>query len=399
MVEGLCFLTEEAEFADGGILYNAFHFHKTHYDHFTYYAKTESLEELLKGFKEEYGLKDIVYLPNAKRLKDFKSDCEITESAAFYNSESAELMQQLSHIEELEEIEINNSDKYKVSYRPDFLIYEIKSMAVKLPKIVEYSDGVTPVDFTFEYLIYPDFTVNRELLQVLRNATGDALPLNIENRVISFDSPTAQVYRPFSTVLHEFLYLSYLEQCNMSKGITGAIRLMEHDKVARDMFYDVYQVFRANKRDFIEYSGYTMAGPIQEMKFKEILASLNLTMIDISNINRDDSKREAFFKEHEKDRHYAPVLAYMRNVLGSPFNAMQEYKTMELERSYIRKMMYQLNMCWYDAFGATLDYINMVQPTANLTPASTFINNITGWRVNGVKWGVERTTYKPRRRK
>ena len=60
MVEGLCFLTEEAEFADGGILYNAFHFHKTHYDHFTYYAKTESLEELLKGFKEEYGLKDIV---------------------------------------------------------------------------------------------------------------------------------------------------------------------------------------------------------------------------------------------------------------------------------------------------------------------------------------------------
>lgn len=391
-----CFITEECEFTNG-ILYSIFNLKEDGYEHCSYYAgEGETLEEIMDSCKQQLKYETIKHYPNPN-LKLFKSNMMLSNSAFYKNTQSYELMQQLSAIEALDTLELKHiaGSNYKVFYYPRYLMYEITSMAVKLPKQVLHDTG--EVEWSYEYLIYPNFTVNEDLLDELRNLTQKELPINIEK--VPLNVEYRGFYRPFSTTLYTLLYMEYFRQCGLSKGITNAIRVMEHSRIAQDSLYDIYQNFRQNKKDYISYEGFDYYGPMEEMKLNDYIEAVGMSKADVGIVSQDAEKRMLFIKEHEGDVLYEPIIAYIENLNNSPFEAMEAYKEMESNRCYIRKMLYQVNMCWYDSFNATVDYLNMVQPACDLDPQMAILSERISWVQGGRAWGVKRHSHKIKRRK
>ena len=390
------FMVKESTFTNGD-LYSIFNLKEEGYEHYTYYAaRGETLEDLMQTMKLNLNLPELEYIENPD-IKAFKSKHALTDSAFYKNYDSLELMQQLSAIESLNNIELSHisGKDYKVYYYPRYMIYEITSMAVKMPKQVSLSTG--EVQWSYEYLIYPNFTVNEDLLNEIRTITGKELPLNIEK--VPLNVEYRGFNRPFSTSLYTMLYMEYFRQCGLSKGITNAIRVMDHNRIAQDSLYDIYQNFRQNKKDSISYEGFDFYGPLSEMKLNDIIAAVGLTKTDVGAMSQNAEKRIAFINEHKGDIIYEPIIAYIENLNNSPFEAMENYKEMEWERCYIRKMIYQLNMCWYDSFNATIDYLNMIQPVCDLDPVMAIMAKRVTWVQNGRAWGVEKHTHTIRRKK
>ena len=388
-------LMQECKF-ENGYLYSLIVTDENGFRHYQYYdADNETPESLIEGFKKQLGVDEIIYIPN-NSIEAFTSTSSLEKSAVLRNDASYTLMKQLTEIEKLNYVELKHiaGKDYKVFYYPKYLIYEINSMAVKMPKQVLYDSG--EIKWTFEYLIYPNFEVNSVLLQELRVMTGKELPINIEG--VKLNVANRGFFRPFSPLFFALAYKEYFRQCGLSKGITNAIRVMEHDKIAQDSIFDIYQKFRQGKRDTVSFSGYEFYGPIHEMTLNEYIEANGMTKLDLGVLAQNAEKSSEFSEKYQNDPLKQPLIAYIENLNNSPFEAMDNYKEMEWYRCYIRKILYQMNMCWYDDFNQVITYINTVQPSAEIDPEIALMLGKVMWVQGKHGWGVVRKEHKPRRR-
>lgn len=391
---GLSFLTEEAVLSNG-VIYDAVILQEEGYRHYQISCISgESPDELIEDLKRDLGLENIAYVPN-RELKNVTSK-GILEENVLANDDSFTLMQQLYEIEKLGTIELDHlsSEGCRINYYPKYLIYEVNNMAVKLPKQIIHD--IEGTKYTYEYLIYPNFTVNTELLNELRHLTGKDLPLNVEG--VQGNIYGRGFIRPFSINLHKKLYTMFFEQCELSKGITNAIRIMDFNKIAEDTLYDLYQNFRAHKKDSISYIGYEYYGPLEELTITEILKRVDMTQAQAATISQDQEARIAFVEKHKDDPAYVPIIEFIEGLSSSPFDAMKAYHEMEEKRCYIRKLIYQLNMCWYDDFPETIKYIASIQPGFEFTDVEYALALAQiYWFVDNRAWGISRCEFDGKR--
>lgn len=398
MESGVTTLYEEFKTNSGGGCYDLVSFHPWGYEHTKIYSPVNT-EQQLKELLKQNNLTDDFYL--SPTLNEELRPYEYTEPIIQRSTSSEQLMKQLYEIEQLGIIEVKgqSTNEFKVYYYMSFLIYEIKNMAVKIP-IKSISSTSEPV-WSFEYLIYPNFTVNTEVLNRLRKMTGNEnINLNIEG--LQPNRLDRGMMRLFSTSLFSDIQFQYIMSCNNAKGITNAIRVMEHNSCVENDYFEIYQKSRMSKKDNIAYTGFKFIGhPLiaNEPTFKEYLTMLQLDISTISNLAKNKLQFLDFIEEHKDDTFYEPILLYMQN-LDNPFEAMENYEDVERRRSYMRKLKYQVNMALYDSLNYVRDYVVYYEPNLYYTYGDCnplILENIM-WTRGGVQEGLEPTQYTPRKK-
>lgn len=387
----------------GGCL-DSIRFKEWGYEHMKYYLPIldeEYIKSSLESCEQLY-MEDIMFI----KTDDEYIRSHVIEQPTVYKSEdSPKLMQQLHQIENLGIMEVagqSNSD-FVVYYYFSYMIYEVKNMSVKIPIKTVTSSGESY--WSYEYLIYPNFKVNEEVLtKVQKMAKDENITLNISNvEICSKTKQRDEVYRQYSTALHNFLRSEYMMVCNEAKGIVNAIRLREHYLVTESDFYDIHQNSRISKKDSISFSGFDYQGDTgleEELSLNQYLEMLGTSLKEITETAVDKPKFEEFLMEHRDNIMYKPVLTYMANI-DNPFEAMKVYEEVEKKRSYLRKMIYQLNMCLYDNMTNFLYYLETYQPglgyASNNLPL-ILLENIT-WERGEFREGYKKVTYQPRKSK
>ena len=390
---GKSYITEEVRFKNG-TLYDVVAFEEYGFRLGKFYVRDEDVEtdtDVLDAVKNDLGYPNCVYIKNDNPRTNLKLKIQNTEFIE--DEDGIELMKQLTEIEQIKQLLViyRSNDTYKEYYYPKYLIYEINNMAVKIPKIIVTGEGEDLVEKpSYDYLIYPDFSVNTNLLNELRALSKMELPLNIEGKVPNIEG--RGFYRNFSLGLFKQLHNLYINQCDLSKGINNAINKAEHQKVAHSNLYTIYQQAQSHKKDTVAYIGYTMEGNLVERKFKEILAGLGLDLTTVSTIAGDPEQRKDFIQKYGKDLRYNAPVAYVENVLASPYDAMEAYAKMQIDRCYIRKLIFQLNMGWYDDFKRVMDYINMTQ-TQTITYEKALMSSKITWIYQGTCWSMAKCTF------
>ena len=368
------------------------------YKHLKLYSHTRDKAKIDEMISEEGFSTDYSYEPT--ELKD-EREYIYTETIKLRSENTEELMQQLYDIEQLGNMRVHGqtSEEFTVTYYFSFLIYEIKNMSVKIPIRTE-SNG--EVRWSFEYLIYPNFTVNYDVMNKVRKISkNEELALNIEG--ISSHGLNRGISRTFSAAGYSYLQKEYMLSCNEAKGIVNAIRTMEHYESASSHFYEIFQNSRINKKELIAYKGFVYMGNdflSKELPFKDYIGLLGLDIATISNITKDKEKFQDFIDENKDSIAHQPVLLYMQN-LDNPFEAMDTYEVIEKHRAYSRKLKYQMNMALYDAMPYVRYYLEYTFPiqftnTPHVDPI--FLEEL-GWNRGGhIGYeGFKSIEYKPRK--
>ena len=396
------YLFEEFKTESGGACFDFLKFRKWGYTHIKYYTPTDKTEDILKIIEDTQNVDKNDIILSVGDNPDPRG--HVYDQVYAYQSDSTEeLMKQLYEIEKLGIVKVKGQDnnEFSVNYYFSNLIYETNNMSVKIPIKSSTSSGEDY--WSYEYLLYPNFVVNKEVLDKVKKISGrEDLDLNILH-LNNTESTDRDVVRLFSTSLHRFIQIEFISTCNIVKGVVNAIRNREHNTIVDNSFYEIHQKSRMTKKDSVAYSGFTYWGDTGldfEPSFKEYLEMIGENLRDITNITLDKLKFQEFIDNHKEDVMYKPVLAYMTN-LDNPFEAMEFYEYIETQRNYIRKIRFQLNMNLFDNMRNFLGYVDYYQPGLSYSTNGLPIPLIDKviWEYGGIYEGYNKKTYKPRIKK
>ena len=388
---------------DNGICLDAISFKEWGYEHVKFGLPSRDkdyINECLKNCINKE-ISEYTYLDTKENIV---RDYNFQEPWVYQSTSTETLMKQLYKIEGLgiKEIEGQTNEEYKVYYFFSNLIYEINNMSVKVPIKSISSSG--DYRWTYEYLIFPNFRVNEETLDKVRKISkDDSIELNISlDSGVNIDDENQRndLYRLFSTSLHNLLQTEFSVISSKAKSIVNAIRLREHDIVVDSEFYDIHQNSRLSKRDSIPYTGYIYQGDTgleKELSFREYLEMIGTDLKEITSIASDREKFMDFLEDNKKNPIYDPAIMYMQN-LDNPFEALEVYEMVERERCYIRKLKYQHNMTIADNMSNFLSYIDFYQPGLSYSQNikhKKLLESIL-WERGDHLEGYKKKTYRPR---